>query len=67
MTTATTPMFFSAQEKAGIMTISPEVAENWLKFNTNNRLITEKPRKAMAEAFKSGRFQFNGDPIPEPK
>lgn len=49
--------------KAEVIKITPELAENFLRFNKNNRKISEKRLKLYVDEMKGGRWQENGESI----
>lgn len=57
------PLMFTTEEKAAIVDLTPEIAENWLTFNTENRKQSDMNRARLGQAMLEGRFQFNGDAI----
>ena len=57
------PLMFTTDRVAKAVIISPEVAENWLRFNTKNRKINPEYANQMANKISRGLWQFNGEPI----
>lgn len=57
------PRMFTTQEKAEIVTITPDLATDWLRFNTENRKQSDMNRQRLGVAMLSGDFKFNGDAI----
>lgn len=57
------PRMFTTQKTADIVTVTPELAEDWLRFNTSNRKQSDMNRARLGKAMLAGEFQFNGDAI----
>lgn len=57
------PKHFSTEKRAEIMTITPTLAADWLKFNTSNRRQSQINRGRIGNSMLAGEFQFNGDAI----
>lgn len=45
------------------VSVTPELASEWLKRNTRNRPIRKGRVDAMVRAMKSGKFEYNGDTV----
>lgn len=43
--------------------ITPAIAEDWLKFNTHNRKISDRLVLTYAETMQEGEWRLNGEPI----
>jgi len=48
---------------AFVVDITPALAEQWLKMNTNNRLVREAHVVALSKAMLAGEWKLNGDTI----
>ena len=46
-----------------LMTITPQVADQWLTLNTNNRPARKSHVARLAEAMERGEFRLTGDPV----
>jgi len=46
-----------------LVLVSPEIAKNWLKFNTGNRKLDEKNLAKLSNQIKSNQFFENGESI----
>jgi len=57
------PLMFTTDKTAQIVVVIPELAQNWLRFNTSNRRQSEINRDRIAKSMLAGEFQFNGDAI----
>jgi hypothetical protein len=57
------PRMFTTEKTARIVVVTPDLAENWLSFNTSNRKQSELNRYRLGKAMIVGEFQFNGDAI----
>lgn len=57
------PRMFTTQKKAEIVTITPKLAADWLRFNTENRKQSSINLTRLGLAMLSGEFRFNGDAI----
>lgn len=52
-----------SNEIVEIITITPDVAEQWLRNNTRNRKVREEHVENLADKIRTGEFKFNGDAI----
>lgn len=57
------PEMFTTEKSAQVVIVTPDLAANWLKFNTINRRLSDINRERLGTAMESGTFQFNGDAI----
>ncbi len=61
------PMTFKAPEGSKIEItyelVTPEIATDWLKLNTRNRILDERLVKSLAKKMKKKHWMFNGDTI----
>lgn len=58
-----TPLHFTPNRHAAIMSITPDIAANWLEHNTKNRKISEPTLNKYVNALTEGSYRFNGDAI----
>lgn len=49
--------------ETSIVTVTPEMAEEWLSKNINNRAPSKKVIDTYSRDMASGRWEFNGDSI----
>lgn len=49
--------------KITVVDVTPEIAANWLHFNTHNRKISERLVLTYAETMREGEWRLNGEPI----
>lgn len=57
------PIMFTSEKVATVMTVTPEIAVNWLKFNNRNRNLPESASRKYESKLKRGLWQFNGASI----
>jgi hypothetical protein len=57
------PKMFTANKVAKVVTITPELAENWLRFNTRNRTIDKNRVASYKQLIEDGMWKFNGEAI----
>lgn len=57
------PKHFTTEKTAKVLTITPDLAADWLRFNTANRNISDTNFAKAVKAFTDGQYQFNGDSI----
>lgn len=43
--------------------VTPEVAEDWLKYNTHNRRVSDRLVRVYVDTIKNGEWKLNGEPI----
>lgn len=53
----------SGEEEIEMRTVTPEIAERYLKLNRDNRKLSDKHLKAIATDIKSGNWMLNAQPI----
>lgn len=53
----------SGEEEIVMRTVTPEIATRYLRLNRDNRKLSDKHRKAIADDIKSGNWMLNAQPI----
>ena len=57
------PLHFTTAKHSAVMIVTPEIAANWLQYNTGNRNLSTQSVDKFARLLTEGNFRYNGDAI----